>query len=180
MTSKDSAGLARRVITGHDSAGRSVIAQDAEVATWVRRPTGSLIMDVWGSSSLPVSAVADPVDADELVLLPEPHGIRVRMAVFPPDASIDAEARAAYEASLAQVYGDQGEQGHSVPGMHRTETIDIVTVVDGELWMVLDDGETCLRAGDTLIQRGTRHAWQNRSDKPCTISTVMVRATDLP
>jgi quercetin dioxygenase-like cupin family protein len=100
----------------------------------------------------------------------------VRVAVFPPDSSIDEAAAAAYKASMQATYGEQDESASTaIPGMHRTDTIDIVTVVDGEIWVVMDEGETCLRAGDSLVQRGTRHAWQNRSDKPCTVSTVMMR-----
>jgi hypothetical protein len=165
------------VITGVDESGRSVITHDSAVSTWVQRPTGSLIQDVWRADTLPSSPDAGPPPTGELTLLPDSGGICVRLAVFPPDSSIDPGAKAEYEATLAATYGDQGGSISAVPGMHRTETIDVVTIVDGEIWMVMDDGETCLRTGDTLVQRATRHAWQNRSDGPCTMSTVMMRAT---
>jgi mannose-6-phosphate isomerase-like protein (cupin superfamily) len=180
MTAHEAPPLARRVITGVDEAGRSIISQDDDVSTWIRRPTGSLIMDVWRIDELPTTFAQEPDAADELVLLPSRGGVCVRLAVFPPDSDIDPDAKAAYEASLASIYGEQGDGASSqVPGMHRTETVDVVTVVDGEIWMVMDEGETCLRAGDTLVQRGTRHAWQNRSDRPCTLSTVMLPVTDV-
>jgi len=61
-----------------------------------------------------------------------------------------------------------------VPGMHQTDSIDVVTVISGEIWAVVQTGETLLKAGDTIIQRGTRHAWRNRSDAPCTVSALHI------
>jgi len=60
--------------------------------------------------------------------------------------------------------------------MHRTRTLDYAIVLSGEIWAVLDEGEVLLRAGDCLVQRGTNHAWSNRSDVPCTIAFVLVAA----
>jgi uncharacterized cupin superfamily protein len=61
--------------------------------------------------------------------------------------------------------------------MHQTETIDVMTVIDGELCALMEDGETVLKAGDTMVQRGTRHAWRNRTDRPTTVVTIMMPAT---
>jgi len=179
MSTDDRPNLARRVITGVDPGGRSVIAQDADVARWVLRPTGALIMDVWRVDSVPSSVHFEPDESGDLELMPDPGGFCVRIAVFPPDSAIDESAAAEYKASMQAIYGEQERTRSSgeVPGMHSTETIDIVTVVEGEIWAVMEDGETCLRAGDTMVQRGTRHAWQNRSARPCTLSTVMMPAT---
>ena len=58
--------------------------------------------------------------------------------------------------------------------MHQTDTIDIVTVISGEVWAVVETGETLMKPGDTLVQRGTKHAWRNRSDSPCVIASVHV------
>jgi uncharacterized cupin superfamily protein len=60
--------------------------------------------------------------------------------------------------------------------MHFTETVDIMTVLSGELWAITETGETLLRAGDTLVQRGTAHAWSNRTSEPATIVSVMIAA----
>jgi len=165
------------VITEVSPSGRSAFVQDDDVSRWVLRPTGALIMDVWRVDAIPSHVNTWPDESGDLVLLPEPGGIVVRLAVFPPDSALDEATSADYQASMAAIYGDQGDSRSEVPGMHVTETIDVVTVVDGEIWAVMEDGETCLRAGDTLVQRGTRHAWQNRSDQPCTLSTVMLLAT---
>src|SRR5690606_42080753 len=58
--------------------------------------------------------------------------------------------------------------------MHRTETIDYGIVLEGEITLILDEGETVARAGDIVIQRGTNHGWANRSDKPCRIALILI------
>jgi uncharacterized cupin superfamily protein len=60
--------------------------------------------------------------------------------------------------------------------MHRTKTIDYAFILSGEIDMLLDDSEVHLKAGDVLIQRGTNHAWVNRSDRPCQVAFVLIDA----
>jgi quercetin dioxygenase-like cupin family protein len=60
--------------------------------------------------------------------------------------------------------------------MHKTDTVDYCVVLSGEIWAVLDESEVLLRAGDCLVQRGTNHAWSNRSDEPCLIAFVLMAA----
>jgi mannose-6-phosphate isomerase-like protein (cupin superfamily) len=63
------------------------------------------------------------------------------------------------------------------PGMHTTDTVDVDLVVSGEVWLELDDGaEVLLRAGDCVVQNGTRHAWRNRSSEPCVIAVALIGA----
>jgi quercetin dioxygenase-like cupin family protein len=61
--------------------------------------------------------------------------------------------------------------------MHTTETVDIVTIISGELWAILETGETLLRPGDTLVQRGTKHAWRNKGDVPAVMAAIQISAT---
>jgi uncharacterized cupin superfamily protein len=56
------------------------------------------------------------------------------------------------------------------PYMQKTRTLDFCLVLQGEITLVLDTTEVHLRAGDTVVQRGTNHAWSNRSDRPCRIA----------
>ncbi|MGH8035279.1 MAG: cupin domain-containing protein, partial [Lysobacterales bacterium] len=58
--------------------------------------------------------------------------------------------------------------------MHRTETVDYGIVLEGELVLIVDEGETTVRAGDIVVQRGTNHAWANRSDRPCRIAFILI------
>jgi quercetin dioxygenase-like cupin family protein len=64
--------------------------------------------------------------------------------------------------------------------MHKTNTVDYAIVLSGEIYAVLDESEVLLRAGDCLVQRGARHAWSNRTEKPCVIAFVLVAAKPLP
>ncbi len=63
--------------------------------------------------------------------------------------------------------------------MHRTRSIDYAIVLSGEIWAVMDEGETKMVAGDVLIQRGTNHAWANRSNAPCVVAFVLIDAEPL-
>ena len=58
--------------------------------------------------------------------------------------------------------------------MHTTRTIDYGIVLSGEIDLELDEGEVHLKAGDVVVQRGTRHAWRNRSSEPCRIAFVLI------
>ena len=66
--------------------------------------------------------------------------------------------------------------GERHPMMHRTKSIDYAIVLSGEIWAVMDVGETKMRAGDVLIQRGTNHAWANRSNRPARVAFVLIDA----
>ena len=180
MSESDEPTLARVVVTGVGADGRSVIESDGPAHPWVRRPTGTLVMDLWRADSMPIPVDASSTATDEVVLAPPPHGAVVRTTVFPPDSSISAEAAAAFAAAMADIYGAEGNTGpgaNDVPGMHRTETVDVMTVIDGEICCVMEEGEAVLRTGDTMVQRGTRHAWRNRSDRPTTVVTTMFPAS---
>ena len=63
--------------------------------------------------------------------------------------------------------------------MHKTDTVDFALVLSGEIWALMDEGETLMRAGDTLVQRGTNHAWSNRSDRPSLVAFILISATPL-
>jgi mannose-6-phosphate isomerase-like protein (cupin superfamily) len=170
---------ARRVITGVGADGRSRVDEDGPTWPWVRRPNGTVVMDLWRAEVLPTPVSAGSVPGEEVVLAPPAEGVVVRTTVFPPESAISEEDRQAYEASLDEIYGKQQDStadAPEVPGMHATETIDVMTVVDGEIWVVLEDGERRLAQGETIVQRGTRHAWQNRSEDPVTVVTTMLPA----
>ena len=62
------------------------------------------------------------------------------------------------------------------PGFHQTTSVDYAIVLFGEIYAMMDEGEVLLRTGDVLIQRGTNHAWSNRTEKPCCIAFVLIDA----
>ena len=173
MSQIPAAAVARRVIVGIGADGKSCIVSD-DAAPNVTTPRISK-SEVWRVDRLP----ADPEDGDgldaELVTLPAAAGMVYRLATFPPD-----EDWAATDAAGAQAGPVGARAGDaSIPGMHATQTVDISTVISGELYAILERGETLLRAGDTIVQRGTQHAWSNRSGRPATLVSVMVGAASL-
>jgi quercetin dioxygenase-like cupin family protein len=154
----------RRVISGVDGSGRSLIVADSATATRVVRPNGAVVEEIWRQESLPARAEDNGVRGPDLQLAPPAQGVVVRSYTCPPDSEMDVEAQTA---AAAAIYG-AGNVG-SIPGMHRTDTLDVITVVDGEIVVVFDEGETLLRAGDSLVLPGTMHAWSNRSDRPANL-----------
>ncbi|HZP37096.1 MAG TPA: cupin domain-containing protein [Methylomirabilota bacterium] len=171
----------RRVVTGHNAQGRSVITSDGpspHVLTLPGRPDFALT-DLWVTDRAPASNAgsADPAKR-RMSLEPPANGTIFRVVEFPPDAAGGGFDRAAaFRAMGASHAMDPDASRH--PGMHRTDTVDYAIVLSGEIWALMDEGETLLRAGDTLVQRGTNHAWSNRSDRPCLVAFILVSAAPL-
>ena len=115
-------------------------------------------------------------------LAPPKNGTRIRVLDIPPeDESLAAmtpeEARAHFaEVGAADASSFAGaESRHAY--MHRTQTVDYGIVLDGEITLIVDDGETIVRAGDIVVQRGTNHGWANRSGRNCRIAFVLIDGT---
>jgi mannose-6-phosphate isomerase-like protein (cupin superfamily) len=170
-----------RVVTGHDARGRAVVASDGPLPTVVEIAAvpGTVFHEVWSTagSPAPVDNGPDPSTAP-LKLPPPPQGTRIRFVDIPPDTpELLATGAARLQAAFAQI-GDRdastvkADSPH--PLMHRTETVDYGVVIDGELTLVLDEGEVLLRPGSVVVQRGTNHAWANRSGRPCRMLFVLV------
>lgn len=171
----------RRVVTGHDGQGRSVFLSDGpspHVLTLPGRADFALT-NLWVTDAAPASnegnadAAARPV-----VLEPPASGTIFRVVEFPPEKAGGAfDRKAAFVAMGAAHAMDPDGSRH--PGMHKTDTVDYAIVLSGEIHALMDDGETLLRTGDCLIQRGTNHAWSNRSDAPCLVAFILVSARPL-
>ncbi|MGQ4601245.1 cupin domain-containing protein [Nocardia sp. R6R-6] len=153
----------RRIVTGVNNAGRSVIVADGEtssIQTVAETPT-FVVTNLWQHQQVPV--VNDgPVDdgvGGEVRLNPPPAGSIFRMVEFPPDGA----------------WRDR-EDGPA-DQVHATPSLDYAIVIEGEIWAVLDDEETLMKPGDVLIQRGTRHAWSNRSDRQTVVAFVLIGGT---
>ena len=162
---------ARRVVSGVDTEGRSVVMVDETTRTRVALPAFTS-NDVWRSDNVPTSFEDDDLE-DELEFAPAPSGIIVRLVTFPPDSEVDRDS---YAATIDQFHGREfNTEGSDVVGMHAMDTVDIDTVLDGELWCIYDSGErVLLKAGDTVINRGTTHAWSNPTDAPVTVVATVV------
>lgn len=172
----------RRVVTGHDDSGKAIIVSDAAPAQahLIGGPGGPTFFEVWSTGETPARIdrrSADPVDAG-LVLAPPKGGTRIRVIEFPPEG---AAIRNLTEDEAAQKFGEmggrdaaRGKAGAPHPLMHRTQTVDYAIILEGELTLVVDEGETPLHPGDIVIQRGTNHAWANRSDRNCRVAFILI------
>lgn len=173
----------RRIVTGHDAQGRAIIQEDGPVPR-VREIGGAggvRFHEVWNTRATPapIDAASGEPEEDGIVLAPPKNGTRIRVVDFPPegdrpDKLREDERRARFAEIGAADAVVTGEAGRRHAHMHRTETIDYGIVLDGEVTLIMDDGETIVRAGEIVVQRGTNHAWANRSGRPCRIAFVLI------
>ena len=169
----------RRVLTGHDSQGRSTFLADGQAPNVKEMPhfPGLALTDLWETGGAPASNAGDADAADRPVRLEPPKsGTILRIVEFPPDATRPrgadgSEGFKAIGASHAQ------DRRSSDPMMHKTSTVDYIIVLKGEIYAVMETGEKLLKAGDILVQRGTNHSWNVRGTEPCIVAAVLVSAT---
>lgn len=144
----------RRIVTGHDAQGRSIVLSDAPVSRTHELP-GAKFFEVWATEGSPTpirpAEPREPTERD-LRIGPPPQGSYIRIIDFPPPSA-----------------------GGQRSPMHRTRTVDYGIVLEGEMVMLLDDGsEVPLEAGDVVIQRGTNHAWENRSSAMARMAFILL------
>jgi hypothetical protein len=175
----------RRIVTGHDARGRAVIQEDGPVPRVQRigGEHGPLFFEIWNTRATPAPIDRDSGEPAEssIELAPPALGTRIRVLDIPPDdASLQGLTEEEIKAHFAAVGAPEaaaraapnGPRPHAF--MHRTETIDYGIVLEGELTLIVDVGETIVRAGDIVIQRGTNHGWANRSNRNCRIAFVLI------
>ena len=140
------AGKVRRVVTGHDQDGKSVFLSDGPPPQnhGMQGPgVGADFVEIWSTPDpvpqLTSTPAAEPNDRAFTIMPPSGHLLRI-IEIYPP------------------------KDGGKRTVMHRTRTLDYVVVIEGEVVLVLTDSETVLKKGDVVVQRGTGHAWENRSD----------------
>jgi quercetin dioxygenase-like cupin family protein len=175
----------RRVVTGVTSEGKSIPYEDA-----VLKPVeleimpGVQMFQTWGTEGPVTSPVTDPAPNNR-TFFPGPGGTRFGLFRLPPESAA-SETAVADDATLAgqvaeaeeKVPGLLGIFEPDAPGMHQTASIDYVIVLEGDLWIELDDGaEVHLPAGTCVIQNGARHGWRNHGDVPATLAYVIIDAT---
>ncbi|MBL8551369.1 MAG: cupin domain-containing protein [Hyphomonadaceae bacterium] len=178
-----SAAPFRRIVTGHNAKGAAIIQEDAPPPR-VRRiggERGPVFYEVWNTRETParIDAASGEPPEEGIVLAPPKNGTRIRVLDIPPeDGSLEQISAEEARAHFAEV-GAAGASSHSGTGsrhayMHRTETIDYGIVLQGEITLIMDEGETVVRAGDIVVQRGTNHGWANRSGKNCRIAFILI------
>lgn len=172
----------RRVVTGHDAGGKAVVLSDAYATAVKTVPQwpGLISTDIWKTNAMPVLLSKDETDPTQSPrsLHPAPNGTTFRISVVPPESDFVRNLDPADAQALFKGVGNADASTHGRGGrhplMHRTETLDYAVVLEGEITMLLDDSEIHLKAGDVVIQRGTNHAWSNRSGKPVRMLYVLI------
>ena len=128
------------MVTGHDEQGNSVFVLDGPPPIVRTAPDGAYFFELWNTDAVPAPIAPtepEPTERD-LTVPPAPGGTKIRINEFPPGV---------------------------VSPTHRTQTVDYGIVLEGEVVLVLDHEEArVLRAGDVVVQRGTDHRWENRTD----------------
>jgi mannose-6-phosphate isomerase-like protein (cupin superfamily) len=176
----------RRIVTGHNVQGRSAILSDdisPHVMPIMDQPNFA-VTDFWKTSSTPAdNSAATSEDPCRLPIqvAPPTSGSVFRVVQFPPDKDWAAKAAAMGGSVAIDETAKAAHSGGPVrhAHMHRTRSIDYAIVLSGEIWAVMDEDETKMTVGDVLIQRGTNHAWANRSSEPCVVAFVLIDAKPL-
>jgi mannose-6-phosphate isomerase-like protein (cupin superfamily) len=146
---------------------------------FLEKAGGLQLTELWETRSSPAdnSGAKDAADHERRIE-PVDGGSVFRIIEYPPDSvRLKTLAPDSFFTEMGAQAADPAHRRH--PGMHKTNTVDYCVVLSGEIWAVLDQGEVLLRAGDCLIQRGTRHAWSNRTERPCVIAFVLIAAKPL-
>ena len=165
-----------RVVTMHDTDGKAVIASDGPLSTVVALQAlpGMVFHEVWETHGMPapVDNGADPTPGPMVHGAPA-NGTCIRFVDFPPDADNFDGVQALFD-EMNDGAGSTTRADSPHPLMHRTESIDYGIVIAGEIFLVLDDTEVALRPGSVVVQRGTNHAWANRSGQPCRMLFIQI------
>lgn len=171
----------RRIVTGHDAQGKSIIVEDGPPprAARVGGEAGPVFYEVWTTRETParIDRLSGEPPEQGIVLTPPQNGTRIRVLDIPPEddrlKELSPEQARAHFAEIGAADAHAGSLSRHA-FMHRTETIDYGIVLEGEITLLMDEGETICRAGDIVVQRGTSHGWANRSGRNCRIAFILV------
>jgi hypothetical protein len=174
----------RRVVTGFDETGKSVVAQDGVCDFILDKSPAWIVTDLWQTTDNPdADALMEETCTNDISLMPPSGGSVFRVVQFAPDKDYMGKWDA--DAAFASVGHNTNDGGNRVSdeaagktgrpkGMHQTDTVDYAIVMSGEIWLVMDEGEILLKSGDILVQRATNHGWSNRGDSPALVAFVLL------
>src|SRR5471032_1030234 len=162
----------RRIVTGERHDGKSYFVSDGPTPNRTNRAGLPQAQGVWMTGEACASG-DDPAPAGHVCGFHSKGGSLLRVVDFPPDETYDEQV-------LTRFLDDSGVRDTSGARhfwFHKTMSLDYAIVLEGEIWALMDEGETLMRPGDVLIQRATNHSWSNRSGKPCRMAFILI---DLP
>jgi quercetin dioxygenase-like cupin family protein len=156
----------RRVVTGFDAQGRSVVCSDdtARVELHFDHLPGFEITRLWCTEQTPPDIDGEDLTVQPWELQPPDAGLNWQIIERPPEAT-DTPTTQQRDAGGKPLMGT---------GQHATDTLDLILILSGEVWLTVGDDEVHLRAGDTVVQRATDHRWRNRGSVPCVMLALML------
>ena len=167
----------RRIITGHNQEGKSVITIDGPPARSIGEDVGGLF-EIWNTDGnlIDTTDSIDRADTD-IVLSPPENGSKFRyFQINPTPEGVPMEMM---QEIAADAFEKIGAAHHRVdtskhPAMHKTDTIDYIILLKGDVTLILDEEEVTLEPHDVVVQRGTNHAWVNNGDEPALLIAVLI------
>jgi quercetin dioxygenase-like cupin family protein len=153
--------IPRRVVTGHKN-GVATIIDDGLVKEVMKNDAGFVVSDVWATDSMPVNSFQSAKIEDSFFPKLQHNGTLFRYVHIPPDTATKMHFEA--------------KPGEPHPLMHKTETLDYIIIISGEVYLMMEDCETLLKPGDIVIQCATNHAWSNRLDIPRIQLAILLEA----
>lgn len=172
----------RRIVTGHDDDGHAIILSDGPAPHHFESTAipgfGATVPWLTPGGNIDHVNDHDPAAADaDVPSFPAEGETILRIADFPPDSLYPANADSVI---FDEIDGhDEASAGAEHSGgkhfwFHRTDSLDYAVVLEGEITLMVDDGEATLRAGDVVVQRATSHAWSNRTDRNARMLFVLI------
>lgn len=175
MEQKPEGQRVRRIVTGHDAKGRSVVVSDTPGVM------EGVLHEIWMTKGTPARYGGAPsLGALPNDLEPPKGGTVVRFVRFMPTQGV---AREELEQLYAKVFADIKASHTRVdtsrhPAMHKTRTIDYGILLSGRIKLLLDEGERELAPFDVVIQRGTNHGWINPGPEPALMAFILIDAVE--
>lgn len=160
----------RRIVTAESADGRSYIASDGPTPNMVQPAHAPLTAQVVWATGGGAADGEEPAPAGHAFGFHSDGGSIFRIVDFPPDDRYDTKELTAF---LDEQHVRKDSNARHF-WFHKTESLDYAIVLEGEIYAMMDEGETLMRAGDVLIQRATNHSWSNRSGKNCRMAFVLL------
>ena len=171
----------KRYVITSDEAGKSFTASSE--ATMVKEEPGVYYrIDLWATAETPVdNSIDDDRALASLTREPMPGGATFRLLeIFPDKTGAEREAQRKkieeLHRTVQQKHMPTAEDYARHPSMHRTDTLDVITCVKGEIYLMTDSDEVLMTPGDSVVIRGVNHAWSNRSSEPALLVGSMIDA----
>ena len=167
----------RRVVTGHDEEGKSIVVLDGPPAKSIGEDIGGLF-ELWNTDGNLINT-KDRIDRadDEILLSPPKNGSKFRyFQINPTPEGVPMDV---LQNMAADAFERIGASHHRIdtskhPAMHKTDTIDYIILLEGDVTLILDKEEVDIKPHDVVVQRGTNHAWVNNGNNPALLIAVLI------